>query len=104
MMKTHSNAQSGFFRVRVLTGLFLVLSGVLLTLIGFGTFSAQAQPKNKAATSISPLVPAGFDCASIRNLGIHMQENLRAGALMIFCGESEGGSATAFGGTSQLVQ
>ena len=36
------------------------------------------------------LVPAGFDCAKIRELGIDKQENLRAGAIMIACGEAAG--------------
>ena len=98
-----STSQSAFFRLRVLTGLFLVLSGVFLVLMGMGTFSAQAQQKNKTTTT-DPLVPVAFDCASIRNLGIHMQENLRAGALMIYCGEAQGGAPTLFGGTSSLVQ
>src|SRR5262249_31829607 len=36
-------------------------------------------------------VPAFFDCSKIRELGIDKQENLRAGAIMIFCGEAKGG-------------
>ncbi len=98
-----STSQSAFFHLRVLTGLFLVLSGVFLVLIGMGTFSAQAQQRNKTTTA-DPLVPAAFDCASIPNLGVQMQENLRAGALMIYCGQAQGGSADSFANTSQLVQ
>jgi hypothetical protein len=79
-----------------------------LALLSFGTFSAQAQ-QNYSATprSMDPLVPLFFDCSKIRELGIDKQENLRAGAIMIFCGEAEGGepgeapSSSAF---SKLVQ
>ncbi len=97
-MKKKSNSQSAFFQWRVLTGLFLVLSSVLLTLISFGTFSAQAQSKNNAATRTAhPLVPAMFDCSQISSLGVNMQENFRAGAMMIYCGQAQGGSPDAEG-------
>ena len=48
-MKKKSTSQSAFFNLRVLIGLFIVLAGVFLALLGFGTFSgltassAQAQ-------------------------------------------------------------
>jgi hypothetical protein len=48
-MKKKSTSQSAFFNLRVLIGLFIVLAGVVLALIGLGTFSgltassAQAQ-------------------------------------------------------------
>ncbi len=97
-MKKKSNSQSAFFQWRILTGLFLVLSSVLLTLISFGTFSAQAQSKNNAATRTAhPLVPAMFDCSQISSLGVNMQENFRAGAMMIYCGQAQGGSPDAEG-------
>ena len=93
MKKKETNSQSAFLYLRVSIGVLLVLAGVALTLLGIGKFSAQAQSKNNAATtSINPLVPAGFDCAQLRSLGINVQENLRAGAIMIFCGEAVGGS------------
>ena len=91
-MKKKSASQSAFFNLRVLIGLFTVLAGVFLALLGFGT--AQAQQKKKEATissSIDPLVPAMVDCARIKDMGIDKQENHRAGAIMIFCGEAEGG-------------
>ena len=37
--------------------------------------------------SISALVPPGFDCSKIRQMGIDKQENFRSGAIMIFCHE-----------------
>src|SRR5438270_4397331 len=97
--------EAGFFNVRVLIGLFVILAGVLLALLGFGTFSAQAQQKYRFLLNpTDPLVPAGFDCAKIRDLGIDKQENFRAGAIMIACGEANGGSASPGGAFSQFVQ
>jgi len=103
-MKKKSASQSAFLNLRLLTGAFLVLTGVFLALVGIGRFSVQAQSRNNTATtSIDPLVPAGFDCAQIRALGINRQENMRAGALMIFCGEAIGGSPSS-DGSSGFVQ
>ena len=83
---------------RVLLGLFIVLAGVCLALAGFGAFSvlsasmAQAQKQNKIITnSKDPLVPNGFDCSKIHELGIDKQMNFRAGAIMIACGQAQGG-------------
>src|SRR5439155_759278 len=97
--------EAGFFNPRVLIGLVVIPAGVFLALPGFGASSAQAQAKYRfGPASIDPLVPAGFDCAKIRELGINKQENLRAGAIMIACGEAEGGSASPGGAFSQIVQ
>jgi hypothetical protein len=107
-MKKKSTSQSAFFNLRVLIGLFVVAVGVCLALAGFGVFSAastaQAQQNYTTTNSIDPLVPAGFDCSKIRELGIDKQENFRAGAIMIFCGEAQGGSASPAGTFSQFVQ
>src|SRR5437899_2568082 len=106
-MKKKSASQSAFFNLRVLIGLFVVLAGVFLALAGFGTFSAlaQAQQKNKIITnSKNPLVPNGFDCSKIHELGIDKQENFRAGAIMIACGQAQGGSASVFETVSQGIQ
>jgi len=107
-MKKKSTSQSAFLNLRVLIGLFIVLAGVFLALIGLGTFSgvtassAQAQQKPRIIiNSTDPLVPNGFDCSQIRALGIDRQENMRAGAIMIACGEAQGGSASNF---SELMQ
>src|SRR5438105_1074475 len=107
-MKKKSASQSAFFNLRVLIGLFLVLAGVFLALLGFGTFSgitassAQAQQTYKIVDI--PGLPPGFDCSRIHALGIDKMESLRAGRIMIACGESEGGSASPAGTFSQLVQ
>src|SRR6266513_5851754 len=104
-MKKKSTSQSAFFNLRILIGLFIVLAGVFLALLGFGAFSAQAQQKYDTMTnSPDPLVPSGFDCSRIRELGIDKQENLRAGAIMIFCGEMQGGAASPVGTLSQFFQ
>src|SRR5947208_4272971 len=102
-MKKKSASQSAFFNLRVLIGLFITLAGVFLALLGFGAFSAQAQ-QNYTITTSDPLVPAGFDCSRIHELGIDKQENMQAGAIMIFCGQAEGGSASSSGTSSHLVQ
>ena len=103
-------AQSAFFN---LIGLLLTLTGVILALLGFGRFAVsaasvtQAQQSHTTSNLIDPLIPAGFDCSKIHELGIDKQESLRAGAIMIFCGEAQGGepgeapSSSAF---SKLVQ
>ncbi|HET6888659.1 MAG TPA: sialidase family protein [Candidatus Udaeobacter sp.] len=104
MNKNHT-ARSSFFNVRVVASSGMVLAGILLALPSFDSFSVQAQQKYGNTTrSIDPLVPALFDCSKIHELGIDKQENLRAGAIMIFCGETQGGSASSTGTFSRLVQ
>ncbi len=103
-MKKKSTSQSAFFSLRVLIGLFVVLAGVFLALLGFGAFSAQAQQNYTPTMSMDTLVPVGFDCSRIHELGIDKQENMRAGAIMIACGEAQGGSTSRDRAFSQLVQ
>src|SRR6266699_6500239 len=108
-MKKKSASQSAFFNLRVLIGLSVVLAGAVLALIGFGTFPAppasMAQARPTLTRSINPLlIPPGFDCAQIRALGIDRQENLRAGAIMIFCGQAQGGSASPAAAFSQFAR
>src|SRR5205809_7775906 len=97
-MKKKSASESAFFNLRVLIGLFVVLAGVFLVLLSFGAFSALAQSlqKYKVITSSSdPLVPVGFDCSKIYEKGIDKQENFRAVAIMIACGEVSGAATSA---------
>src|SRR4029434_9589316 len=101
-MKTKDTSQSAFFNLRVLIGLCIVLVGVVLALAQIGVFSAaaqgiiQAMTKGKIITrSSDPLVPVGFDCSTIHEKGIDKQENFRAGAIMIACGEVPGVSTSA---------
>ena len=90
-MKRISTSQFAFINVRALVGLCVALGGVFLGLLGFGAFSTQAQEEYGSSTeSPNPLVPALFDCSKIHELGIDRQENFRAGAIMIFCGEGRG--------------
>src|SRR5438105_12302615 len=110
-MKKKSTSQSAFLNLRVLIGLFVALTGASLLALGqFATAAnpfrpgvaasshartTQAQPQYKVTTKshyFSPLVPPGFDCSKIRQLGIDKMENFRAGAIMIFCGQAKGGS------------
>jgi hypothetical protein len=114
-MKKKSTSRSAFFNLRVLIGLFVALTGVSLALLatakpsglGFGASShartTQAQLKYQITTksqNISPLVPPGFDCSKIHQLGIDKMENFRAGAIMIFCGKAKGGSEPGEGASS----
>src|SRR5438105_13348476 len=103
--------QSAFFSLRVLIGLFIALAGVFLALAGLGAFSAiaastaQGQQNHKIITdSKDPLVPNGFDCSKIHELGIDKQENFRAGAILSACGQAQGGSASHGGFLSQAIQ
>src|SRR5438046_10354970 len=106
-MKKKSTSHSAFFNLRVLVGLFIVLTGVFLALIGLGTFSgltassAQAQQKHKIIDV--PGLPPGFDCATIYEKGINKMESLRAGLIMIACGEASGGLASPYPAFSQLL-
>jgi hypothetical protein len=110
-MRKRRTAQSAFFNLRVVIVLFIVLAGVFLALAGLGAFSAvaagmaQAQQKNKIITnSKDPLVPNGFDCSKIHELGIDKQMNFRAGAIMIACGEAQGGRTSATSPLGALTQ
>src|SRR6516164_2395728 len=82
--------------IRYSISLFVFLVGVFLALLGFGEFSVQAQQRQQVIMqSTDPLVPVGFDCSRVRDLGIDKQENFRAGAIMIACGEAQGGAPSA---------
>jgi len=74
--------QSTFFNLRLVIGLLIALTGVILALLGFGTFAVRAASMKQTtqsytANSIDPLVPAGFDCSKIHELGIDKQANFR---------------------------
>src|SRR6267143_3442460 len=109
-MKKKSTSQSAFFNLRVLFGLFIALAGVSLALAGFGAFpapksrNAPAGPQKYKVTTksqlINPLIPPGFDCSKIHQLGIDKMENFRAGAIMIFCGQAKGGGEPDESGAS----
>src|SRR5215468_10458232 len=100
-MKKKTAPQSAFFNPRVLIGLCIVLVGVVLGLAQLGVFRAAAQSMIQAMTkgriithSTDPLVPVGFDCSTIHEKGIDKQENFRAGAIMVACGEEPGVSTS----------
>src|SRR6266436_5033454 len=107
-MKKKSASRSAFFNLRVLIGLFVVLTGVFLALAGLGTFSAnafspaKAQHKKTKILNIQGL-PPGFDCATIHEKGIDKMEGFRAGLIMIACGEATGGLASPYPAFSQLL-
>ena len=102
-MKKKSASQSAFVNLRVLIGLFIVLAGVFLALLGCGV--AQAQQKYYTHTpSTDPLVPDDFDCSRIDELGLDKQENLRSGAILIACQEAEGGTASPLSAFFQAIE
>src|SRR5438309_6930461 len=108
-MKKKSVSQLAFLEPRILIGLFIVLAGVLLALLGLGAFSASAANSAKVQQKYNPTIssidlsvlPPGFDCSRIHGKGIDKQENFRAGLIMIACGAAEGGSAST---SSELSQ
>ena len=94
-MNKKSTSQSAF-TLRLLVASVFCAASVVITLLGFGAFSVQAQQRQQVIMqSTDPLVPVGFDCSRVRDLGIDKQENLRAGAIMIACGEAQGGTPSA---------
>src|SRR6267378_3294352 len=107
-MKKKSASKSAFFNLRVLIGLCIALAGISVALLGLDAFAANTAPvkiKNHIiTTSNDPLVPVGFDCTKIRQLGIDKQENFRAGAIMIACGVAEGGSGSSVGFFQRITQ
>ena len=108
-MKKKSASRSAFFNLRVLIGLFVVLTGVFLALAGLGTFSVIASSSTKAQQKKPKIInipglPPGFDCATIHEKGIDRMEGFRAGLIMIACGEATGGSASPGNALVRLVQ
>src|ERR1041385_6256040 len=101
-MKTKSQSQSAFLNVRLLAGLLMLMAGLFLALLGFGTSPARAQ--QTLAAPGNPLVPDLFDCAQIHSLGIDVQENFRAGAIMIYCGEAAAGEPAEETGVSPVIK
>src|SRR6059036_2953183 len=106
-MKKKSASKSAFFNLRVLIGLCIALAGISLALLGLDAFAANSAPvkiRNHIITaSNDPLVPVGFDCSKIEELGINKQENFRAGAIMIACAADGASGSSSVGGFFQRV-
>src|SRR5947208_7763977 len=106
-MKKKSTSKSAFFNLRVLIGLCIALAGVSLALVGLDAFAANSAPvkiRNDIITaSNDPLVPVGYDCSKIEELGINKMENFRAGAIMIACGADAASGSSSVGGFFQRV-
>src|SRR5258707_8083607 len=108
-MKKKSASKSAFFNLRVLIGLCIALAGIGLALVGLDAFAANSAPvkiRNHIVTaSNDPLVPVGFDCTKIEELGINKMENFRAGAIMIACAaDSTPGYASVNGFFQRITQ
>ena len=104
-MNKNNTARSVLCRTRVVASLCTVFAGALTALLSFESFSVQAgQEPNNIIKSTQPPVPSSFDCSKIHQLGIDKQLNVRAGAIMIFCGESQESSRFSFGQLAGPVQ
>ena len=103
-MNKNSTSQSPF-TIRLLVASVFCAASVFIALLGFGAFSAEAQLRPQVIMqSTDPLVPVGFDCSRISQLGIDKQENLRAGAIMIACGEAQGGTPSASSALFEAIE
>ena len=106
-MKKKSASKSAFFNLRVLIGLCIALAGISLALVGLDAFAANSAPvkiRNHIITaSNDPLVPVGFDCTKIEELGIDKQENFRAGAIMMACAADGTPGSSSVGAFFQRV-
>jgi S-layer homology domain len=58
MKKKSTNSQSAFLNLRVLFGLFVMLAGVFLALVSFGTLSSVFAQTNKTNATQQPVQPA----------------------------------------------
>src|SRR5881397_2910600 len=106
-MKKKSASKSAFFNLRILIGLCIALAGISLALLGLDAFAANSAPvqirDHIIIASNDPLVPVGFDCSKIEELGIHKQENFRAGAIMIACAADGASGPSSVAGFFQRV-
>src|SRR6266545_5579144 len=106
-MKKKSTSRSAFFNLRILIGLCIALAGIALALVALDAYAANSAPvkiRNHIITaSNDPLVPVGFDCSKIEELGINKQENFRAGAIMLACGADATPGSSSVGGFFQRI-
>jgi S-layer homology domain len=58
-MKKKSTSQSAFLNLRVLFGLFVMLAGVFLALVSFGTFSSAFAQTNRTESTHAQVQPVG---------------------------------------------
>jgi hypothetical protein len=126
-MKKKSTSESAFFNLRVLIGLFVALTGVSLALLATANpprlglrasssahslqassharFDKAQQKYNPVARSIDiSILPPGFDCSKIHQLGIDTMENFRANLIMVACGVEPKGKSSPAKAFSTLVK
>ena len=82
----------------MLLGLVIYLAAFGMIVWQVGVVGPLVRAKSDERSSVperarahDPLVPADVDCSKIRERGIDKQENMRAGAIMIHCGQAKGG-------------
>src|SRR5262249_3419133 len=102
-VRKKSTSKSAFFNLRVVAALLVGMTGVSLALFAANPFgpSRVVPAKNaKAQQKYNPLtggpdisvLPLGFDCSKIHQLGIDRMEGLRWGLIMLACGQGKGGT------------
>src|SRR5205809_7548594 len=81
-MKKKSASQSAFFNLRILIGLFIVLAGVFLALLGFGAFSsvfAQGKGSQNNSSTTNQASPGTQTPDVIRMVGpVRLDQDLRS--------------------------
>jgi hypothetical protein len=91
-MKAKSISQSAFFDLPVLIGLFVLLAGVFLALLGYGTFSSVSAQTNENAFeqmpvgnnniyiggACGPTLPAGWRLAGVADFNGNGENGLCA--------------------------
>src|SRR5438876_6030999 len=102
-----SLGEGGFFNLRILIGLCIALAGISLALLGLDAFAANSAPvkiRNHIITACNdPLVPVGFDCSEIEELGMNQQEHFRGGAIMMACAADGASGFSSVSGFFQRV-
>ena len=117
-MKKKSTSQSAFFNLRVLAALLVGMTGISLALFAANPLARGTSPgRPVAAKSVKPqqkyalgkstdfqILPPGFDCSKIHQLGIDTMENFRAAPIMVVCGVEPEGKASPAKAFSKFVQ
>ena len=104
--------RAGFLNVHLLIGLFIVMIGISLALLGSDASSMLTSSPAKPQQNYNPVIssidlsmlPPGFDCSKIHELGFDKQANLWAGMIMIACGQAHGGSSSPSRTISRFIQ
>src|SRR4029453_11295197 len=114
-MKKKSTSRSAFFNFRILAALLVGMTGVSLALFAANPLARNTRPSRAPAVkpvkqqknnaSNSPFIlPPGFDCSKIHQLGFDTMENFRAHLIMVACGVEPEGKPSPAKAFSKLVK